>query len=538
MSLKLLVSKFRIVVIVFLATTVTVYSQSTRLSLDLNVGMPASMTFFTPTFSTYGGVGLRYNFVKEISLAGRFEIGTMSGKNNSPNSSIVYPVTNNNYLSFSNNFYQYTGEVNINFERIFGLRRYLHRINPYGVIGLGMIHCDNVAVDVNGNDSRRYNKFFYTAYFGLNMRYYFNPSLDLLIGSNFCMAQTYYNDAVPYDKKTDNYLLSSVGVSYKFGARKDRQHIEWNNVILKDRIYIPDIEKHQGQPLDAAGNFFLFHKDTITRILAQNADLQTKSQELETKSKELEAKNATQQKQIDSMQNQVTAIQVALDTIKNQKATEKIVEKVVIDTVRTNGKVDNKVVSKLESKTKEQQNQINNLQKQVDELRKELKDKPKSAPQNTEVVKPKVEQPIIKAEPKVEPNVETPTKKSEPKKVEPAKREEVKKQQAPQVDVANNGKLPSNSITEGLNKIDNVVTPVATYNIIAGAYSGEKYANIFRDKMRNKGYQAAVFKSNINSKIYRVCVFSSDDKSEAMSAMRKVRVDIDKGAWIHVYHQK
>jgi len=360
-------------------------------------------------------------------------------------------------------------------------------------------------------------------------------------------------------------MLNYIGISYKVGARKDKQNIEWNNVILKDRIYIPDIEKHIGQPLDAAGNYFMFHKDTINKILAQNADLQDRSKKLEEKSNDLEMKNSQQQKQIDSMQSQIIAIKTTLDTLKENVSNQnvpveevKAISKNKRKAVVKNSKINNNneavfvpkstaSVPKKELKTKKdisdtQKTKTNiepdqlatqetNVQTNSDKKKRVAKEQPVVKENITVQASPKSDK-KGKAEAIKRDNIDegTPAKPSHHKAIEHS---ETTKEIS-----SNKNVTPSNTLTEGLNKIENVVTPVATYNIIAGAYIGEKYADIFRDKMRSKGYQAAVFKSNLNSKIYRVCIFTSDDKSETVNVLRKVRSEIVPDAWIHVYHQK
>ena len=532
-------SKNRFLVIILLLSTFSLRAQYTRLNIEAYAGFPANLTFFSPALSTYGGIGVKYALTKELSVAGHIAMGTLTGKNSS-----AYAVNNldytdpNNFLSFSNNFFQYTLEGQLNLERILGLRRYLHKLNPFLVVGGGIESSTTTRISVGGLFDKTYSYPFQTVYIGLNFKYYLNPTLDLTFGANFNSAQTYYNDAVPAEKKMDNYLLSYVGVSYKVGARKDKQHIEWNNVILKDRIYIPDPEKHMGQPLDLAGNYFIFHKDSIAKLQASNAELQQKSKDFENKTADLTKENKTQQKQIDSIQNQVNVIKQELDTLKTQKSTEKIlekpviVEKIVVDTSKISSSSEKKIIAqlqnenndlrvkdkKLEQKSNEQQKQLDEMQHQLNQVKKQIEVKPNDV--------------------KVTPTEEPANKESTKKKVEitsketPVKKETEKKSEVPIVE------SPTTVSSDGLNKIDNVTTPIATYNVIAGAYAGEKYAMIFRNKLRAKGLEAAVFKSDVNSKIYRVCVFSSDDKQEASKMMKKTRIDIDPQAWIHVYHKK
>ncbi len=517
-------SKNKYLVIILFLLTYSARAQYSRLSVEVYAGFPTSLTFFTPGLSTYGGFGVKYAILKEISVAGHLSFGALVGNNTSAYKTNTLDYTDhNNFKSFTNNFVQYTLEGQLNLERVLGLRRHMHKLNPFLVVGGGIESSSTTRISVGGLNDKNYVYPFQTIYIGLNFKYYLNPTLDLSFGSNYNTAQTYYNDAVPSDKTLDSYLLNYIGVSYKIGARKDRQHIEWNNVILKDRIYIPNLEEHLGQPVDLAGNYFIFHKDSIAKLQSQNIELQNKTAQLETKSTELVAKNTSQQNQIDSMQAQVNAIKVALDTLKTQKNTE---APIIIDTTKIVSSDEKKIISKLLSENKdlrikdkklelnaaEQQKQIDNMQNQLNQVKKQLDAKPE-----IKLVTPPVETPANK---NLEP---VPVIKETPKKA----KVETPKTEAPSI--------PKN---DGLNKIDNVTAPIATYNVIAGAYAGDKYANIYRDKLRAKGYEAAVFKSDINSRIYRVSVFSTDDKQAALKMMRKVRAEVEPQSWIHVYHQK
>ncbi len=464
----------------------SLYAQNARFSMELYGGLPTPLTFFTPSISTFGGVGVKYALLKEVSIGGQFTIGTLSGKNNSANSTLVFPDNNNNYSSFTNNFYQYTIEGQINLERIFNLRRVFHRINPYLVVGGGIIHTDVKADNINGTKRAYPDNNFYTMYSGLLVKYYLNPSLDFILGTNFNMSQTYYNDAVPIDRKMDNYLMTYVGVACKFGARKDKQHIEWNNVILNDRIYIPDIEKRQGQPIDAAGNFFVFHKDSIAKLQAQNLVLIAKAEKLE-------AKDVAQQQQIDSMQTDVQEMKTMMDTLQNQ--------------------------------VKQLKEQMNNNKSGNEENNKTVVPNPdKKDNQNNKAAKPK---PSSSVKQDAKPSVKDATSTKDAEKTENAV-----------TGSTADADIPSNELTKNLNTIDGITAPVARYNIIVGAYLSQKYAYIFRDQMRAKGYEAAIFKTGANSRMLRVCIFTSEDKTEAIKVMRKARSEVNPGAWMHIYNQK
>jgi regulator of replication initiation timing len=98
-----------------------------------------------------------------------------------------------------------------------------------------------------------------------------------------------------------------------------------------------------------------------------------------------------------------------------------------------------------------------------------------------------------------------------------------------------NDTIVSSSSSSDLNSINEITAPIDIYNVVVGAYTSSKFALIYRNKLRSKGYDAAVFRSTNNSRILRVCVISTPNKRDALRVMRKVRAEIDPKSWIHVY---
>lgn len=82
-----------------------------------------------------------------------------------------------------------------------------------------------------------------------------------------------------------------------------------------------------------------------------------------------------------------------------------------------------------------------------------------------------------------------------------------------------------------------VIVPKAKYNVIVACYRGTKYAFLYSDFLRSKGYQTQVLRSNPRSKMLRVSVYFGDDKQEANKALRRYLREFKGQAWIHVYNQ-
>ncbi len=515
-------------------------AQNTRLSLDLGGGVPISLVSVKGSFTTYGTVGIRYNILKEISVQGVLNVGTLSGTNKGGDFFTQTPEGKdnvNNYKGFSNSFWQYSLNGQVDLNRLFNMRHLFHRLNPYLVVGSGFMQSDVNASRID--DSKKNYRFqAFCGYGGLSLRYYLNPSLDLNLSSMLHMTQSYYLDGIYFDQNYDKFILNSLGISYKFGAKSQRQHIEWNNVILKERIYIPNIEKRNGQAIDEDGNYIIYSKDSINTIIAIN--------------KELKEENARQREELDVVKKEMQVLQSETDTMKNQ-------------------------MNSLNDA-------IKRLQQQNEDIIKRMNENPPvpapvtpapavvpvpqpktiPAPSNTYVPSEPVVVPVpenkeplpVQKETDEEPVVpkqivNNPVKAEKPAVQEPAAPAIVAKpekaaQPRPQPrPKAVNREQPKEAETPvvalpetGLNEISGVSAPIEKYNVVVGAYVGTKYAYIFRDKMREKGYEAAIFKSDANSKIYRVCVFTTSDKSEAIETMNQVRKDVDPKAWIHVYTEK
>jgi hypothetical protein len=229
---------------------------ATRLSVELNGGVPLGFATLPSAFSTYGGVGIRYNVTTALSAQFSANFGTLRGNQNAIRSysdlSIDAPST---YTRYQSNFTNFMGRGMINLDRVLRTRPLLKRINPYLVFGAG--YTINSSMEAERFDGRKrvYNDIMFWSYnAGLLFRVYINPTLDLNIGSEFYTTQSQFLDALPTDGKNDSYLLSYVGINVKFGASKSKQHIEWQNIIYKEvkpRKPRKEEEKPEQQPVVA-----------------------------------------------------------------------------------------------------------------------------------------------------------------------------------------------------------------------------------------------------------------------------------------------
>lgn len=402
-----------------------------RFAVEFNAGVPLMLGSVPASLSTYGGIGVRYNLTTAISFQGSMNIGTMLGRQDQQIAAFPQPETVSNIKSFRTDFYTYSIRGQLNLDRVLGLRQYnfFNRINPYLIVGGGYTapRGDGIVAERYFGTTKVYKdgfKDFYTVQGGLAFRYYLNPALDLNLGCEFNYTQTYYLDGAFQDKKYDHFLLNYIGINYKIGASKKRQHIEWMNIRFiekKPRKPRPDNET-EPQP---------------DPILAK--------QERERDSIEAAQTQAKQDSLIASQSK--PSVDSSITSIPDDSATA------AADT------------AKREVKT--------------------IKD------QATLTGSKPVGEPVRQ-------------------KVKPA---------------AGGVAAASEGITE---------TPFK-YNVVVGAYQKTRYAFIFRDQMRKKGYeQASVYRTGSNSRMLRVVIVSTDDRQEALKALRKARKEIDPQAWMQV----
>lgn len=489
--------------------------QNTRFSVDLSGGIPITFASIPSSISTFGGIGIRYSVTKDISVQGLLYSGSFTGRQQA-SFNFIAPDAVVNYRSFDNGFFYYSLNAQLNLDRFLGLRTFLKQTNPFLVAGAGRVQSDVMAYR-NVDNNKSYNFNFYSSYAGLAIRHYINPQLDFLVTCHYNFTQTYYLDGIWSDLKYDAFLLTGVGVNYKIAAKAQRQHIEWNNVILKNRIYIPDIEKRNGQPIDEEGNYVVYSKDSVSKLISINQALQEQNLAQKEEINKLQKGIDSLSKDLNSMKGKFDTLSKEMEFLKqqNQQILDKLINMPVIP-----------------------QSQQSPSQSNTSAKREESKDNPSKSRATAPTV-PAMVTPV-----RVESSVAS---KDEAKKSETgtqvkqnpvAQKNDDKSIQSKTDEKTNetsNATSGSNNAGAGLNSINDISAPLEKYNVVVGAYTAQKYAFSFRDNIRSKGYEAAIFRSNPNSKMLRVCVSSTPDKREALRMLRKARTEIDSKSWIHIY---
>ncbi len=198
------------------------------------------------------GVGLRRSFTKSIGLSLNYHTGTFKGGNESANG-IVYGRPD--YIkSYETSMSQVTGRIHFNLRNLakepFGRRDWNH----FGSLGIGYVLANGTASFANGvntDDIKLYlSPGIQNIVLGYEARKYLTNMFDLIIGMDFSYNQSKYLDQA-YDKANLNsHLYFHTGLTYKIGASKTKQHIDWSHTTynnFKDRKKImpklPVIEK-------------------------------------------------------------------------------------------------------------------------------------------------------------------------------------------------------------------------------------------------------------------------------------------------------
>ncbi len=205
--------------------------KNVKWSADLSMGIP--VTFFSINSDLTGiyQAGLRYSINKNWSVAGRFASKSFFTKTgNTPGVVSLDGIYAKDVASYRNSFYDINGYIQYNFGGLLGLNKPTTKFSPYVTLGAGLQFWKLNTTYINGVQTSMKefgDKPMRNYQFGLGLRYYLNPSIDLVVSSEFNYVETYWMDGAYADKKLDTYLNNSFGISYKIGAKSNKNLIDW-----------------------------------------------------------------------------------------------------------------------------------------------------------------------------------------------------------------------------------------------------------------------------------------------------------------------
>jgi hypothetical protein len=202
-----------------------------RWSTDISLGVP--ITFFSVN-SNFSGIyqgAVRYSINKNWSVSGRFSSKVFFGNTGNPPGIVSLDgVYAKDLVNYRNAFYDIGGYVHYNFGQLFGWNQATSKFSPFATFGAGLQFWKLRSSLIDGTSSSM--KEFGTRpmrnyQVGLGVRYFLNPSFDLLLSSEYNYVETFWMDGAYADKKLDTYLNTSFGVSYKMGASASKNLADW-----------------------------------------------------------------------------------------------------------------------------------------------------------------------------------------------------------------------------------------------------------------------------------------------------------------------
>ncbi len=222
-------------------------------ALDVTAGFPY---LFSPVggYKLTGmmGVGLRRSFTKAIALSLNYNAGKFSGGND--NATGVANGSPASTLSYKTSIKQFTGRIHFNLRNLvkepFGRRDWNH----FGTIGIGYIIATGDASFSYGKQDEGVKLYItpgiQNIVLGYEARRYLTNSFDLIAGLDFSYNQSKWLDQ-SFDKPNLNsHLYVHTGITYKIGASKTKQHIDWthstyNNFKYRKKVTpkLPVLEK-------------------------------------------------------------------------------------------------------------------------------------------------------------------------------------------------------------------------------------------------------------------------------------------------------
>jgi hypothetical protein len=232
--MKKIITSITLVLFCLTSAKITSAQKAKRLSADLSLGIPVTMfSINSEPVGIYQG-GLRYSFSPSISVSGRLSYNSFYAKpNNPPATGALSEFGAKDIVSYKNEFVGISGYLQYNLTKILRLdKKPENRLMPYLSLGAGLLFNKLSQVNTDGNRykmSEYGNKPFRNYQLGLGARYFITSSIDAFASSEFNYIETFWMDGAHADKKNDNYINTSFGISYKIGASNYNNLLDWSH---------------------------------------------------------------------------------------------------------------------------------------------------------------------------------------------------------------------------------------------------------------------------------------------------------------------
>ncbi len=201
-----------------------------KFALDATLGLPYLFTSVGHKVTGMYNLGLRYSFNRAIGLQVNFAQGKVAGEQ--IGSSTAADNTPESVNSFTTSLDQVTLRAYFNVFNLLEEKISRAQWNHYLILGGGYLKATGDATLANGKNYT--GRLLYkepgiqNIVLGYEARKYMNSYFDLIGGVDFSYNQSKYLDQAGSKPHLNNHLYVHTGITYKIGATKDKEHIDWS----------------------------------------------------------------------------------------------------------------------------------------------------------------------------------------------------------------------------------------------------------------------------------------------------------------------
>jgi len=219
-----------------------------KLSFDINAGLPYLMSDVNSVLGIAGGIGARYSFNSKYSLQGAYTFNSFSGSST--------PTGNQYVKSYKTTLNLISLNLLLNLRQLAGEPENLVKWNPYLTLGYGFLIHDILYTNPAGSEidmSKLYTKPFRDIQLGIQIRKRLNFNWDLLVAGTYNFVETRYLDGEERTSTFDTYINPHIGLSYKVGAGKGKELIDYSyqnyDFIKKRSVPLEKVIVIEGAPI-------------------------------------------------------------------------------------------------------------------------------------------------------------------------------------------------------------------------------------------------------------------------------------------------
>lgn len=201
-----------------------------KFALDAGIGLPYLFTSVGHKATGMYNLGLRYSFNRAIGLQVNFAQGKVAGEQKG--NIAAADNTPESINSFTTGLSQFTLRAYFNVLNLLEEKVARPQWNHYLILGAGYLKATGDATLANGKSVT--GRMLYkepgiqNIVIGYEARKYYNSYFDLIAGLDFSYNQSKYLDQAGSKPNLNNHLYFHTGITYKIGATKEKEHIDWS----------------------------------------------------------------------------------------------------------------------------------------------------------------------------------------------------------------------------------------------------------------------------------------------------------------------